>query len=228
MNGKNLALYCGVIFVLLSSAAFAISAEKTDISDQNLSKVQQTSFALGAEEKKDDYHQVVYGEIHQPALQLSDPDLTVISARVMSAPIISYASETVSIPLEITIKNQGDIGVAAFNVGGFGASKDGNVQGFEFIVPGETVHDSGGVYVNGLSAGAEKIFRGFLVLIPQPVGRNMNPGSRYEIQVMVDYNLDPDAGYYDWGYSEDNETNNCLMIFYPTQRNRPPVWCSLA
>jgi len=32
---------------------------------------------------------------------------------------------------------------------------------------------------------------------------------------MVDYNLDPDAGYYEWGVRESDDSNNELEITYP-------------
>ena len=43
----------------------------------------------------------------------------------------------------------------------------------------------------------------------------MNAGSKYKITAMVDYNLDPDSGYYMWGINETNEVNNKLVINYP-------------
>lgn len=142
------------------------------------------------------------------------PDLTVVSAKVVSAPIVG--STSVNIPLEITIKNKGTINVTTnFNVGAEGSATDGNVYGYEFIVVGETTHERGGVYVSGLAAGAEKTYQGILTLVPQPLGSQMNAGSKYKIRAMVDYNLDPDSSYYEWGVNETNEANNELTINYP-------------
>ncbi|MHC1631205.1 MAG: hypothetical protein ACXQT4_02765 [Methanotrichaceae archaeon] len=66
-----------------------------------------------------------------------------------------------------------------------------------------------------MPAGAQKTYQGFLILGPNPITETMQPGTKYEIHAMVDFNLDPDAGYYKWGISETNEDNNELVIYYP-------------
>ncbi|MDF0590071.1 hypothetical protein [Candidatus Methanocrinis natronophilus] len=148
------------------------------------------------------------------------PDLTVESAQVMGPPLKGLGA--VLMPLEIKIKNIGTSAVTEdFNVGAEGWATDGNVYGFDFFVTGETTHERGGVSVGGLAAGAERTYQGMLLMAPTPLGSEMNSGSRYEIHAMVDYNLDPDAGYYEWGVRETNKTNNALVIYYPLTFMRP-------
>ena len=190
MNRWKLALCLGLSIFLLSSFAFAAPIQ-TNINASKIpaGKIPSITRAVG-------------------------PDLTVISAKVDSAPIVGTTS--VAIPLNITIKNKGTINVTDdFNVGAEGSATDGNVYGFEFIVVGETTHERGGVSVSSLAAGAEKTYQGTLTLVPQPLGTEMNAGSKYKITAMVDYNLDPDSGYYMWGINETNEANNQLVINYP-------------
>jgi hypothetical protein len=190
MNRWKLALYLGMsIFLLLSFAFAALPQATIDATKIPAGKIPSITRAVG-------------------------PDLTVVSARVVSAPVVG--TNSVAIPLEITIKNKGTVNVTDdFNVGAEGSATDGNVYGFEFIVVGETTHERGGVSVSGLAAGAEKTYQGTLTLSPQPVGARMNAGSKYKITAMVDYNLDPDSGYYVWGINETNEANNKLVINYP-------------
>lgn len=194
MRERILALFLGLSIVLLSSLAFAAPPVQTQI---DTSKIQVEK---------------VPGIMREAAI---GPDLTVVSAKVIAAPIVG--STIVGIPLEITIKNKGKIDVTKdFNVGAEGSATDGNVYGYEFFVMGETTHERSGVYVSGLAAGAEKTYQGMLVISPQPQGSQMNAGSKYKIRAMVDYNLDPDSGYYEWGVGETNEANNELEINYPS------------
>jgi hypothetical protein len=193
MKKRILALCLGLSIVLLSSLAFAAPVQ-TQI---DTSKIQVEK---------------IPGIIREAAV---GPDLTVVSAKVIAAPIVG--STVVSIPLEITIKNKGTIDVTKdFNVGADGSATDGNVYGYEFFVVGETTHERSGVYVSGLAAGAEKTYQGMLIISPQPQGSQMNAGSKYKIRAMVDYNLDPDSGYYEWGVDETNEANNVQEINYPS------------
>jgi hypothetical protein len=150
------------------------------------------------------------------AVQLRElPDLTVDSAEVLAAPF-TYDGK-VLVPLEITVSNQGADTDGEFNVGAWGTATDGNAYGFRYFSPGEEVMPDprGGVLCKGLAAGEVKTYQGFLFLGPNPVNEPLNPGTKYEIHAMVDYNLDPDASYYEWGVSEKDETNNELVITYP-------------
>ena len=152
----------------------------------------------------------------ETASQLRElPDLTVDSAKVL-APPFTYDGK-VLVPLEITVSNLGADTDDEFNVGAWGKSTDGNAYGFSYFSPGEeTMSDPrGGVLCKGLAAGEVKTYQGFLFLGPNPVDEPLNPGTTYEIHAMVDYNLDPDASYYEWGVAEKNETNNELVITYP-------------
>lgn len=143
------------------------------------------------------------------------PDLTVTSARVTAAPW-SYG-DLLFIPLQITAMNQGAGTNQEFNIGATGRAVDGNAYGFVYIVPGEN-HMSDpryGVSVVGLAGGASKTLNGFLILRPQPITQQLNPGTSYEITAEVDYNHDPDEFGYEWGVKESNEENNELVINYP-------------
>jgi len=144
------------------------------------------------------------------------PDLTITSASVTSAPIRS--GDLLFIPLQITALNQGGITTEEFNVGAEGRAIDGNAYGFIYIVPGENPMPDPryGVDVRGLAAGASKTFDGLLVLRSQPTNQALNPGTRYTITAMVDYNKDPDQFGYAWGVKESNEDNNQLVVNYPT------------
>jgi hypothetical protein len=196
VNGKALALYFGLSFILLSSVAFAIPIMNINTSD--------LLFV-------------------QPA---PSPDLAVISANVTSTPDRDFASQQVRIPLEITIKNRGLLGVTTdFNVGALGFSLEPpyNVIGTEFRVLGERSHDNGGIYVSGLAAGEGKTFKGVLTLYPQP-GARFNPGKNFDVRAMVDYNFGKGTYFYKGGtIRENNETNNCLSI--ETRGRRSPMWC---
>jgi len=191
MNGKTLALCIGLCLVLSSSMALG---EKAAIPDTTkITRVDTVALA-----------------------KIIGPDLTVTSAKVLGDPIVLVGLKLVFVPLEITVKNAGTADVTEdFNVGADGRATDGNVYGFNYLAPGEDEMERGGVLCTGLAAGAEKTYRGFLMLYPQPITATMQPGSNYEIKAMVDYNLDPDACYYDWGVSETDETNNELTIYYP-------------
>ncbi|MEA2045497.1 MAG: hypothetical protein U9N48_03065 [Euryarchaeota archaeon] len=191
MNGKTLALCIGLCLVLSSSMALG---EKAAISDTTkVTRIETVALA-----------------------KVIGPDLTVTSAKVLSDPIVLIGPKLVFVPLEITVKNAGTAAVTKdFNVGAEGKATDGNVYGFDYLAPGEDEMERGGVLCTGLAAGAEKTYCGFLILYPQPITATMQPGSNYEIKAMVDYNLDPDAGHYDWGVSETDETNNELTIYYP-------------
>jgi len=72
-----------------------------------------------------------------------------------------------------------------------------------------------GVLVPSLPAGSSKTMSGFLILVANPVTADLEPGSTYKITAMVDYNLDPDSGMYEWGVTETDETNNSKEITYP-------------
>jgi hypothetical protein len=150
------------------------------------------------------------------AAQLRElPDLTVDSAKVLAAPF-PYDGK-VLVPLEITISNKGATTDGEFNVGAWGKATDGNAYGFSYFSPGEEVMPDprGGVLCDGLASGEVKTYQGFLFLGPNPINEPLNPGTKYEIHAMVDYNLDPDASYYEWGVAEKDETNNELVITYP-------------
>lgn len=127
------------------------------------------------------------------------PDLTVESASVLAAPF-TYDGN-VLVPLEITVTNLGADTEEEFNVGGWGKATDGNAYGFRYFSPGEEIMSDprGGVLCKGLASGEVKTYQGFLFLGPSPVNEPLNPGTKYEIHAMVDYNLDPDAPYYEWG-----------------------------
>jgi hypothetical protein len=144
------------------------------------------------------------------------PDLTITSASVTSAPI--RQGDLLFIPLQITVLNQGGSTTQDFNVGAEGRATDGNAYGFIYIVPGENHMPDPryGVDVMGLSAGASKTYNGLLVLRSQPINQPLNPGTRYSITAMVDYNKDPDQFGYAWGVKESNENNNQLVINYPS------------
>lgn len=143
------------------------------------------------------------------------PDLTVESAKVLAAPF-TYDGK-VLVPLEITVSNLGADTAEEFNVGARGKATDGNAYGFSYFVPGEKVMPDprGGVLCEGLASGEVKTYQGFLFLGPNPINEPLNPGTEYEIHALVDYNLDPDASYYEWGVSEKDEANNELVIKYP-------------
>ncbi len=142
------------------------------------------------------------------------PDLVVKSAQVTGAPFTYH--DIVILPLRITIANNGASTSGDFNVGAVGTATDGNAYGFDYIVPGEaTMEGRGGVLCHGLASGAEKTYQGYLFMGPIRAGETLRPGTRYTIDAMVDYNLDPDAGLYKWGISERNEGNNKLTINYP-------------
>jgi len=143
------------------------------------------------------------------------PDLTVESANVLAAPF-TYDGN-VLVPLEITVTNLGADTGEEFNVGAWGKATDGNAYGFSYFSPGEEVMPDprGGVLCEELASGEVKTYQGFLFLGPNPVNEPLNPGTKYEIHAMVDYNLDPDASYYEWGVAEKDETNNELVITYP-------------
>ncbi len=152
------------------------------------------------------------------AMAIQQPDLIVKSVKVTGDPVVFSYSRTVMIPLEITIANLGSATTQDFNVGAEGWALDGNVYGFDFASPGtETMPERGGVLVHGIGAGpaGEKSFTGYLLLGPNPINAPMQPGTSWKIRAMVDYNLDPDAPYYEWGVSESNETNNVREITYP-------------
>jgi hypothetical protein len=143
------------------------------------------------------------------------PDLTVESANVLAAPF-TYDGK-VLVPLEITVSNLGADTADEFNVGAWGKATDGNAYGFSYFALGEKVMEDprGGVLCEGLASGEVKTYQGFLFLGPSPVDEPLEPGTQYEIHAMVDYNLDPDASYYEWGVSEKDEANNELVITYP-------------
>ncbi|HOK57685.1 MAG TPA: hypothetical protein PK659_02390 [Methanothrix sp.] len=152
--------------------------------------------------------------------QAQKPDLVVKSVRVTSDPVIFYGGKIVLIPLEITIANLGAATNQDFNVGAAGSALDGNVYGFDFAGPGtETMPERGGILVHGMQSGtrvtAEKSYTGLLLLGPNPINASPQPGTRWRIRAMVDYNLDPDAFAYEWGVNEANETNNEMEIIYP-------------
>jgi len=202
MNGKTLALCIGLCLVLSSSM---VLGEKAAIPDTTkMTRVDTVALA-----------KIIGSDL----TVTFDPDLTVTSAKVLGDPIVLVGPKLVVVPLEITVKNAGTADVTEdFNVGAEGWATDGNVFGFHYLAPGEDEMErggGGGVLCTGLAAGAEKTYRGFLILYSQPITATMQPGSNYEIKAMVDYNLDPDACYYDWGVSETDETNNELTIYYP-------------
>ncbi|NLV25641.1 MAG: hypothetical protein GXY48_00495 [Methanomicrobiales archaeon] len=144
------------------------------------------------------------------------PDLIVESAEVTGAPIVITGAKSVLIPLKITVKNTGTGDASDFNVGGDAKAIDGNAYGFWYVVSGqEEMEGRGGALVSSLSAGNSKTFEGFMILIAQPITAALDPGTTYEIDAMVDYNLDPDSGMYDWGVKENSETNNNKVIYYP-------------
>jgi len=187
MNRKNLVLGIALCAILFSGFAVAQMTAKLDTSKLTVEKA--------------------------PLLKVAGPDLTV-SAQVTGAPLVG--TQTVLVPLQITVKNEGTTAVTSdFNVGGWGKATDGNVYGFDYLVSGDTTHERAGVYVSGLAAGAELTFQGYLVMIPQPLGTVMSAGTKYEIRAMVDFNLDPDASMYQWGVSEIDESNNEQVINYP-------------
>lgn len=164
---------------------------------------------------------VTTAQIKDPKLTASAvkavlPDLVVESARVTGAPVIIDATKTVLLPLEITVKNTGTAVATNFNVGAQGNAEDGNVYGYWYVVPGEQVmKDREGVVVASLPVGGTKTFNGFLMMTAQPVNEAMNPGTTYEVTAMVDFNLDPDSGTYEWGVKEISDTNNNKIISYP-------------
>jgi hypothetical protein len=150
------------------------------------------------------------------AAQLRElPDLTVESAKVLAAPF-TYDGK-VLVPLEITVTNLGADTAGEFNIGAWGEATDGNAYGFSYFAPNEKVMEDprGGVLCEGLASGEVKTYQGFLFLGPNPVDEPLEPGTQYEIHALVDYNLDPDASYYEWGVAEKDETNNELVIKYP-------------
>lgn len=153
-------------------------------------------------------------EMAAGAYAIQRPDLTVKSARVTGSPVIFRSA--VIVPLEITVANLGSGTSEDFNVGAEGRALDGNAYGFDFSGPGyATMEERGGVLVHGMRLGEERTFSGLLMLGPSPVNAQLQPGTRWEIRAMVDYNLDPDAGYYEWGVQESDDANNALVITYP-------------
>lgn len=188
---KKLAAIVGVLLVLCSATAWAAQKETTDRISNSVST----------------------GAMNVNKLT---PDLVVKSAQVTGAPITYGTGNLVIIPLRITIANNGIKFTGDFNVGAVGTATDGNAYGFDYIVSGEaTMEGRGGVLCHGLDAGAEKAYQGYLFLGPIREGEAVRPGTRYTIDAMVDYNLDPDSGYYNWGIPEKNENNNKLTINYP-------------
>jgi hypothetical protein len=187
---KKLAAIAGVLLVLCSATAMAAQKEVT----AQISPVSNV--------------------VQMDRLNVL-PDLVVKSAQVTGAPF-TYR-DIVIMPLRITIANNGAGTSRDFNVGAVGTATDGNAYGFDYIVPGEaTMEDPrGGILCHGLAAGVEKTYQGYLFMGPIRVGETLRPGTRYTIDAMVDYNLDPDSGYYEWGVSEKNEGNNKLTINYP-------------
>ncbi len=148
------------------------------------------------------------------AYVIQRPDLTVKSARVTGSPVIFRRA--VIVPLEITVANLGSGTSEDFNVGAEGRALDGNAYGFDFSGPGyATMEERGGVLVHGMRAGEERTFSGLLMLGPSPLNAQLQPGTKWKIRAMVDYNLDPDAGYYEWGVRESDDSNNELEITYP-------------
>ena len=141
------------------------------------------------------------------------PDLKVTSLRVTSAPFVIDTS--VLVPLQITIKNMGSADVTQdFYVGAYGFATDGNVQGFSFGASGE-VMEANSIVVKGLDANAQKTYNGILMLKPAPEPNPpFLPGSSYEIEAMVDLNMDPD---FSGAIGEKDETNNRLKIKYPLE-----------
>jgi len=189
---KKLAAIMGVLLILCSVTAMAQKEAATNIA--TASKIAQMDTSR---------------------MQLRmQPDLMVKSAMVTGVPF--RYGDILIMPLQITIANNGAVTSADFNVGAVGSALDGNAYGFDYIVPGEaTMAGRGGVLCSGLAAGAEKTYRGYLFMKPIRVGDAFQPGSRYKIEAMVDYNLDPDSGGYAWGVAESNENNNKLTINYP-------------
>lgn len=178
------------------------------------------STAFGADVKATQTNVETIKQSGTAIFQFQKPDLVVKSVRVTSDPVIFYGGKIVLIPLEITIANLGSATNQDFNVGAEGWALDGNVYGFDFAGPGtETMPERGGVLVHGMQGGtrvsAEKSYTGLLLLSPNPINAPPQPGTRWKIRAMVDYNLDPDAFAYDWGVSESNETNNEMEIIYP-------------
>ena len=144
------------------------------------------------------------------------PDLVVNSATVMGPPVVISTAKTVLIPMEITVKNIGTKAAGEFNVGGEARATDGNAYGYWFIVPGKAeMEGRAGVLVPNLNAGGTATFKGFMVLVANPVTATLEPGTRYAITAMVDYNLDPDSSSYEWGVKELKEDNNSKAITYP-------------
>ena len=176
------------------------------------------STALGADVEKTQAKEVIKPS-GTAVFQAQKPDLVVKSVRVTSDPVIFHGGKIVLIPLEITIANLGAATTMDFNVGAEGRALDGNVYGFDFAGPGtETMPERGGILVHGMPGGmvgAEKSYTGLLLLGPSPINAPPQPGTRWRIRAMVDYNLDPDAFAYEWGVSEANETNNEMEIVYP-------------
>lgn len=192
MKNKMLAICIGLCLVLCSGGAFAQKDIASGI--KSISQVELKPL---------------------DTIAVAGADLTVTSAQVLAEPIVLAGPKLVLIPLQITVKNEGTVGVTEdFNVGAVGQATDGNIYGFDFIVPGED-RLRGGVACPGLAAGASKTYQGLLLLYPQPLTVAMNAGSKYEITAMVDYNLDPDAPYYAWGVDETDEGNNEKTINYP-------------
>ncbi len=195
MNGKTLALCIGLCLVLSSSMALG---EKATIPDTTkVTRVETVALA-----------------------KVIGPDLTVTSAKVLDDPIVLVGLQLVLVPLEITVKNVGTADVTKdFEVGaeGMATDTDANVYGFNYLALGEDEIERGGrhsVLCRGLAAGAEKTYRGFLILNPQPITATMQPGSNYKVIAMVDCDLDPD--HYRQGFvSETDETNNERTIYYP-------------
>jgi hypothetical protein len=198
---KKLAAILGTLLILCTATAWA----QKDTTSQVMEMKKVPSSIAGQ------YSSVVERERLTPAL----PDLTITSARVTGAPW-SYG-DLLFIPLQITAMNQGAGTNQEFNVGATGRSIGGNAYGFVYIASGESpMSDSRpGISVMGLAKGASKTVNGFLILRPQPITQSLNPGTRYEITAQVDYNLDPDASYYEWGVDESNEGNNELVVNYP-------------
>lgn len=193
---KELVLCLCLSLVLLSSAAMA-----------QMPVVEKASSGAVAELNK-------RPETAAGAYVLIRPDLTVKSARVTGSPVIFRSA--VIVPLEITVANLGSGTSEDFNVGAEGRALDGNAYGFDFSGSGyATMEGRGGVLVHGMRAGEERTFSGLLMLGPSPVNVPLQPGTRWKIRAMVDYNLDPDAGYYEWGVKESDEANNELEITYP-------------
>lgn len=142
------------------------------------------------------------------------PDLAVKSAQVTGIPF-TY-NDIVIIPLSITITNKGATNPSGdFNVGARGEAIDGNAYGYDFIVPGEAIMEGrGGILCHGFVA-PEKTYQGYLFLKANPISAPFQPGTKYRIHAMVDYNLDPDAGYSTWGIADRDRSNNDLVINYP-------------